>query len=87
MQPSNGSSSQNTHLEELMTRNYDQTQEDMRQLRAALRKLYSKIEKTQALIPNDPEPFTLRSVTLKRKFKLFVTSGKMSNGLTKQQNV
>lgn len=70
MQPSNVSSSQNTHLEELMTRNYDQTQEDMRKLRAALRKLYSKIEKTQALIPNDPEQFTLRSVTPQEKIQI-----------------
>lgn len=68
MQPSYTSSSNHTQLDEVMIRNYDQNQEDMRELRAALRKLSSKIDKQQlTVVPNNQEQLIFRTVTPQEK--------------------
>ncbi|MCI0184572.1 hypothetical protein [Sulfoacidibacillus ferrooxidans] len=68
MQPSYTSSSNHTQLDEVMIRNYDQTQEDMRELRAALRKLSSKIDQQQlTVVPNNQEQIIFRTVTPQEK--------------------
>ncbi|WP_241716304.1 hypothetical protein [Sulfoacidibacillus ferrooxidans] len=66
--PSHASSSNHTQLDEVMIRNYDQIQEDMRELRAALRKLSSKIDKQQlTVVPNNQEQLIFRTVTPQEK--------------------
>ncbi len=70
MQPGNFSGSESSSLEDLIVRNYDQAQQDMKKLRVALRKLYSKMEQQNALRPIDQDLLSLRSVTPEERVQM-----------------
>ncbi|PWI58709.1 hypothetical protein [Sulfoacidibacillus thermotolerans] len=70
MQPNDMPTTPANQLEELIMKNYDQTQQDMKKLRAALRKLYSKMEQQNELLPIAQEQFNLRSVSPQERVQI-----------------